>query len=80
MKAITITTVSTDANVLPIFQHTNLCFEIFDTLHSWLKTNVYQHGRKFGVDELMRRATGGPMRIEPYMSYLKTKYGELYEF
>ena len=51
----------------------------FQTLHGWLKTNVYSHGRKFGVDELARRATGGPMCIEPYMGYLKTKYAALYE-
>ena len=50
----------------------------FDTLHGWLKSNVYSHGRKFGVDDLVRRATGGPMRIEPYMAYLKAKYGALY--
>ena len=51
----------------------------YQTLHRWLKSNVYGHGRKFGVDELVRRATGGPMRIEPYMAYLKRKYGVLYD-
>ena len=29
-------------------------------------------------DELVERATGGPMRIAPYVAYLRTKYGELY--
>ena len=51
----------------------------FGTLHGWLKSNVYRHGRKFGVDELVRRATGGPMRIEPYMGYLTKKYATLYK-
>jgi carboxypeptidase Taq len=51
----------------------------FDTLHSWLKDNIYTHGRKFGVDELVQRATGQPMQIEPYVSYLKTKYGALHK-
>ena len=32
----------------------------FDTLHSWLKTNVYQPGRKYGVHTRGARATGGP--------------------
>lgn len=50
----------------------------FGTLHAWLKTNVYAHGRKFGVHDLVQRATGGPMRIEPYMGYLTHKYGQLY--
>jgi len=51
----------------------------FDTLHGWLIDNIYQHGRKFTANELVERVTGGPMRIEPYIRYLRTKYGELYE-
>ncbi len=51
----------------------------FDTLHNWLRTNIYQHGSKFTTAELTERVTGGPLRIEPYIQYLKTKYGELYK-
>jgi carboxypeptidase Taq len=51
----------------------------FDTLHSWLIDNVYQHGSKFTANELIERVTGGPLSIEPYINYLKTKYGELYQ-
>ncbi|MEK6256140.1 MAG: carboxypeptidase M32, partial [Chloroflexota bacterium] len=51
----------------------------FDTLHSWLQENIYQHGAKFTADELIERVTGGPLKIGPYINYLKTKYGELYE-
>ena len=51
----------------------------FTTLHGWLKDNIYQHGRKFTAAELVQRITGGPMRIEPYINYLKTKYGEMYQ-
>lgn len=50
----------------------------FATLHGWLKENIYQHGRKFTTAELVERVTGGPLRIEPYMAYLRRKYGELY--
>jgi carboxypeptidase Taq len=50
----------------------------FTTLHSWLKDNIYQHGHKFTAAELVERITGSPIRIEPYITYLKTKYGELY--
>ncbi|MFM8322057.1 MAG: carboxypeptidase M32 [Chloroflexota bacterium] len=52
----------------------------FSTLHGWLKDNIYQHGAKFTAAELVQRATGGPVRIEPYIDYLKTKYGALYGF
>jgi carboxypeptidase Taq len=51
----------------------------FDTLHTWLKDNIYQHGAKFTADELIERVTGAPLTIEPYINYLRTKYGELYE-
>jgi carboxypeptidase Taq len=50
----------------------------FDTLHTWLKDNIYQHGSKYTTNELLERVTGGPLRIGPYINYLKTKYGELY--
>ena len=51
----------------------------FNTLHTWLVDNVYQHGNKFTANELVEKATGSPLTIEPYITYLKTKYGELYK-
>lgn len=51
----------------------------FGTLHGWLKENIYQHGRKFTATELVERAAGSEITIEPYINYLKTKYGELYQ-
>jgi len=50
----------------------------FDALHAWLTENIYQHGSKFTAPELIERVTGGPLSIEPYMKYLKGKFGELY--
>ena len=50
----------------------------FETLHGWLKDNIYRHGRKFTANEIVERATGGPLTIEPYVRYLRAKYGELY--
>jgi carboxypeptidase Taq len=51
----------------------------FETLHTWLKQNLYRHGSKFTPTELIERISGGPLRIEPYINYLNTKYGELYK-
>jgi carboxypeptidase Taq len=51
----------------------------FDTLHTWLKENLYWHGSKFTPNELIQRITGGSLKIEPYINYLKMKYGELYK-
>jgi carboxypeptidase Taq len=50
----------------------------FGALHGWLKENIYQHGAKFTAAELLERATGGPLSIEPYMNYLRGKYQSLY--
>ncbi|MFW5943147.1 MAG: carboxypeptidase M32 [bacterium] len=51
----------------------------FGTLYGWLTENICQHGSKFTADELIERVTGGPLTIEPYVAYLKGKFGELYE-
>jgi carboxypeptidase Taq len=51
----------------------------FETLHTWLVENVYQHGRKFTANELIQKVTGNPLTIEPYITYLKSKFGELYK-
>lgn len=50
----------------------------FGTLHGWLKEHVYRHGRKFTAGELIERVTGRPLQIEPYVRYLRQKYGALY--
>jgi carboxypeptidase Taq len=50
----------------------------FGTLHDWLRENIYQHGRKFTPDELVKRATGNPLNIQSYVRYLRQKYGDLY--
>ncbi len=51
----------------------------FATLHGWLRENIYQYGSKFTAPELIERVTGGPLNIDPYITYLKTKYGTLYK-
>lgn len=50
----------------------------FETLLHWLIANIYTHGRKYTAPELIARVTGGPIRIDPYIAYLRRKYGELY--
>jgi carboxypeptidase Taq len=49
----------------------------FGTLHRWLKDNLYQHGRKFPPNEVLARTTGA-MSLQPYLDYLRAKYGEIY--
>ncbi len=50
----------------------------FVTLHDWLRDNIYRYGRTFTAAELAERVTGGPLRVEPYIRYLREKYSALY--
>ena len=50
----------------------------FATLHNWLRTNIYQHGNKFTTADLVQRVTGSPLTLQPYLDYLHTKYGAIY--
>jgi len=50
----------------------------FDELLAWLRTNIHQHGRKFKPTELIERITGKGLSAEPYLRYLRTKFGEIY--
>jgi len=51
----------------------------FNRLHIWLKENLYRHGRKYTAAELVQKATGSGITIDPYIAYLQTKYATLYK-
>jgi len=50
----------------------------FGRLRGWLQTNLYRHGRKFTPNELLQRITGGPLSTEPWVAYVRAKFGDLY--
>jgi carboxypeptidase Taq len=52
----------------------------FDTLLNWLTEHIYQHGRKFTVDELTHRVTGEGIQSRDYVAYLQGKFRALYDF
>ena len=47
-------------------------------LRDWLREHVHRHGRKLESAEMVKRATGRPIEIGPYVRYLSEKYGEIY--
>ena len=49
----------------------------FGALHEWLRQHVYRHGRKFTPQELLERVVGGGIDAEPYVRYLREKFGAL---
>jgi carboxypeptidase Taq len=51
----------------------------FDSLLAWLRHNVHRHGKKYEPDDLIERATGRHPETGPYIRYLRTKFGELYD-
>ena len=50
----------------------------FATLHTWLRANIYRPGSKYTANELLQRVTGQPLTIDPYLTYLRTKYSGIY--
>lgn len=64
-------------------EHPNIPDEIaqgkFDTILGWMREKVHRFGSKFEPQEIMLKATGSKITPEPYMRYLQTKYGELYD-
>jgi len=51
----------------------------FDTILGWMRDHIHQYGAKYEPQELMVMATGSKITPEPYINYLKTKYGEIYD-
>jgi carboxypeptidase Taq len=51
----------------------------FDRLLQWLRVNIHEHGAKFEPAELIKRVTGKELTAEPYVQYLKDKFGEIYQ-
>jgi carboxypeptidase Taq len=50
----------------------------FSPLRDWLKENIHQHGKIYSVEELITRATKGPLQASFYIRYLEEKYRNLY--
>jgi carboxypeptidase Taq len=52
----------------------------FGDLLSWFKDKIHRYGRKFTANELIERITGAKsVEVGPYLTYIKQKFGEIYE-
>ncbi len=56
-----------------------LPFGEYGELLGWLRRNVHVYGRRLDTDALVRRATGEPLRAEPWLHYIRQKYAALYD-
>ena len=51
----------------------------FSALLGWLRKNIHRHGSKYEPQELIQRITGSKIDPNPYINYLQTKFGQIYE-
>jgi carboxypeptidase Taq len=51
----------------------------FATLLAWNREKIHRHGAKFEPQELVERITGSRIDPDPYLRYLKEKFGEIYQ-
>ena len=47
-------------------------------LREWMTEQVHRHGRRYGRNELLVRATGRPLDPAPYIAHLTEKYSAIY--
>jgi carboxypeptidase Taq len=50
----------------------------FSTLLDWLRENIHRHGQRYRADDLVKRVTGQPLSIEPFMAYVRNKFSPIY--
>ena len=50
----------------------------YGNLLVWLTDSIYQHGRAYSTDELLRRISGEGLSVAPLLHYLERKYSDLY--
>jgi len=47
-------------------------------LRDWLRQGIHCHGSRLTQAELIHQASGAPLSVEPLLTYLNGKFGELY--
>ncbi|MBC7220967.1 carboxypeptidase M32 [Candidatus Bipolaricaulota bacterium] len=47
-------------------------------IREWLREKVHRHGQVYLPDELVKRITGSGLSPDPFLRYVRAKYGEVY--
>jgi carboxypeptidase Taq len=50
----------------------------FAPMRAWLTEHLYRHGRTRTAPETLEHVAGAPLDAEPYLAYLRGKFGALY--
>jgi carboxypeptidase Taq len=48
------------------------------TLLGWLRENIHRHGQRYRATELVESVTGQPLRVEPFLDYVRGKVSPFY--
>jgi carboxypeptidase Taq len=57
---------------------TRLAEGSYGEIHAWLKEHIYVWGSRLSPRELLFKITGEQLSVEPFLSYIESKYAELY--
>jgi carboxypeptidase Taq len=49
----------------------------FAPLRAWLRERIHVHGRKLPPPELLTRATGQELAVQPFLRYLRAKLADV---
>jgi carboxypeptidase Taq len=50
------------------------------SVKTWLANHIYNYGNLYDPTELIQKAVGNPITVQPFLQYLTEKYRELYGF
>jgi carboxypeptidase Taq len=48
------------------------------SLLDWLRAHVHRHGQRYRAAELVVEVTGEPLRVEPFLRYVRDKVAPYY--
>ncbi|PSQ73006.1 MAG: carboxypeptidase, partial [Bacteroidetes bacterium QH_1_64_81] len=51
----------------------------FGPLLDWLRAHIHRHGRILKASALLNRATGADLSSDPWLRYVRDKFGALYD-
>ena len=51
----------------------------FASLFNWMRENIHNPGCTYTPTELVKKVTGGQIRTEPFLTYIRAKYTDLYD-
>jgi carboxypeptidase Taq len=52
----------------------------FQEVRKWLTANVHAYGNLYDPADLIKKVTGEPLNVKPYLNYLNQKYQWIYQY